>query len=132
MDRDKEVMRAEQVNAVNWDEALEKESWVAPLTDIFETDNEFFLTANLPGVSRENMRIKLEDNNLVIMGKIDYDGAVKRNYILNETPIGNYYRKFKISDSIDYTKIEARLENGQLFLKLPKHERIKPKTIEIR
>jgi HSP20 family molecular chaperone IbpA len=131
MDKDKELVRSENIENVNWEEALEKESWVAPLTDIYETDNEFYLTVNLPGVSRENMRIKLEDGNLIIMGRINYGEAVNRNYILNETPIGHYYRKFKISDNVDHTKIEARLENGQLFLKLPKHERVRPKTIEI-
>ena len=55
-----------------------------------------------------------------------------RKYILNENEIGNYYRKFRISNSVDETKIEARFENGQLIVKLPKHDRIKPRTIDIK
>ncbi|MEJ5350907.1 MAG: Hsp20/alpha crystallin family protein [Melioribacteraceae bacterium] len=117
----------------SWEEALENESWVAPLVDIYETDDEFFLNAYIPGVKKENLKIKLEDNHLVIMGRIDnYDEAVNRKYVLKETEIGNFYRRFKISDSIDESKIDAKLENGVLEIRLPKHERVKPKTIEIK
>ncbi|MBI5807789.1 MAG: Hsp20/alpha crystallin family protein [Ignavibacteriales bacterium] len=115
-----------------WDEALEKESWVAPLIDIYETEDDFFLNAYMPGVKKEDVKIKLEDGNLVIMGRIDYDETVNKKYVLQETVLGNYYRRFKISDSIDETKIDAKLENGILNIKLPKHERVKPKTIEIK
>jgi len=116
----------------SWEEALENESWVAPLVDIYETDDEFFLNAYIPGVKKENLKIKLEDGHLVIMGRIDYDEAVNRKYVLKETEIGNFYRRFKISDSIDESKIDAKLENGVLEVRLPKHERVKPKTIEIK
>lgn len=116
----------------SWEEALENESWVAPLVDIYETDDEFFLNAYIPGVKKENLKIKLEDGHLVIMGRIDYDEAVNRKYVLKETEIGNFYRRFKISDSIDESKIDAKLENGVLEVRLPKHERVKPRTIEIK
>lgn len=116
----------------SWDEALEKESWIAPLIDIYETADDYFLTAFMPGVAKENVKIKLEDGNLVIMGRIDYDSTLDKKYVLKETESGNYYRRFKIADSIDESKIDARLENGIMNVKLPKHERVKPKTIEIK
>ncbi len=116
----------------SWDEALEKEPWIAPLIDIYETENEYYLTANMPGVSKENVKIKLEDGFLVIMGRINFEESVNRKYVLNEIEFGNYYRRFKITDSVDEQKIDAKLENGVLNVKLPKHERIKPKTIEIK
>ncbi len=116
----------------SWEKALENECWVAPLVDIYETNDDFILNAYIPGVKKENLKIKFEDNHLVIMGRIDYDEAVNRKYVLKETEIGNYYRSFKISDSIDESKIDARLENGVLEVKLPKHERVKPKMIEIK
>jgi len=115
-----------------WEEALEKESWIAPLIDIYETDDDYFLSAYLPGVTKENVKIKLEDNNLVIMGRVDYETLINRKYVLKEMEVGNFYRRFKISDSIDESKVDAKLENGILTVKLPKHERIKPKTIEIK
>jgi len=116
----------------SWDEALERESWIAPLVDIYETKDDYFLSAQMPGVKKEDVKIKLEDGNLVIMGRIDYETNLSHKYALKETEIGNYYRRFKISDSVDESKVDAKLENGILNVKLPKHERVKPKTIEIK
>ncbi|MCK5085905.1 MAG: Hsp20/alpha crystallin family protein [Melioribacteraceae bacterium] len=129
MTENKSVVKVKDENG--WDEALEKESWVAPLVDIYETNDNFYLNANMPGVTRENIKIKMEDGSLVLMGRIDYDEKLNRKYVLKETEMGNFYRKFNISDSIDESKIDAKFENGQLILTLPKQARIKPKTIEI-
>lgn len=128
----KEVVNTAEQKSDNWEELFEKESWVAPLVNIYETEEGYNLIANMPGVSRDNVKIKLEDGDLVIMGKIEYNNQMNKKYLLNETEIGNYYRKFKISETIDEGKIEAKLENGQLIIDLPKHERVKPKTIEIK
>jgi HSP20 family protein len=119
-------------NKVSWDEALEKEPWVAPLVDIYETTDNYFLTANMPGVSKEDIKIKLEDGHLVLMGRTNFEEITNRKYVLKELEAGNYYRRFKISDGIDESKIDAKLENGILNVILPKHERLKPKTIEIK
>lgn len=116
----------------SWDEALENEPWVAPLVDIYETADEYYLNANMPGVSKENVKIKLEEGFLVVMGRVNFNESKDRKYVLNEIEEGNYYRRFKISDSIDEQKIDAKLENGVLSVKLPKHERLKPKSIEIK
>ena len=116
----------------NWEEVLETESVVAPFVDVYETDDDFHLVANMPGVTRDDVKLKLEEESLSIFGKVNYKDLKNRKYILNENEIGNYYRKFRISNSVDETKIEARFENGQLTIKLPKHDRIKPRTIEIK
>ncbi|MDO8550276.1 MAG: Hsp20/alpha crystallin family protein [Ignavibacteria bacterium] len=116
----------------NWEEVLETEAVVAPFIDIYETEDDFVLTANMSGVTRDNVKLKLEEGSLSIFGKVNYDDLKKRKYILNENEIGNYYRKFRISKSIDESKIEAHFENGQLTVKLPKHDRIKPRTITIK
>lgn len=116
----------------DWERVLEAEAVVAPFVDIYETEDDFILSANMPGVTRENVQLKLEEGSLSIFGKVNYEELSGRKYILNENEIGNYYRKFRISSSVDESKIEARFENGQLNVRLPKHERIKPKNIEIR
>lgn len=128
----KDIISIKESDHTSIEELLDKENVIAPLTDIYETEDEFVLTANMPGVSRENIQIKLEDTSLAIFGRIKFSEAIKRNYILNENEIGNYYRKFNISNSIDETRIEAKYENGQLILNLPKHDRVKPRTINIR
>ena len=117
--------------SLSWDEALEREKWVTPAVDIFETDDVYFLNVNMPGVSKENIKIKLEDDSLVVMGRINYDEVKNRKYVLKETRFGNFYRKFNISNSVDVEKIDAKMENGTMVLTLPKHERVKPRSIEI-
>lgn len=114
------------------DQILDRESSFAPMVDIFETNDEFVLIANMPGVKKENVMLNYEEGSLAILGRVDYDDTMERKYILNENEIGNYYRKFKISNSIDESKIQAKYENGQLIINLPKHDRAKPKTIQIK
>ena len=129
MTDNKELVRIKE--SIDWDEALENESWVAPLVDIYETEDNFFLIASMPGVTKDAAHVKLENGSLVMMGRIEYEEVAQRKYVLQENELGNYYRKFNVSDSIDSNRIDARFENGQLTVTLPKHERIKPKTIDI-
>lgn len=132
MELNNQAVQLHETKPVNWEEALQNEYWITPQADIYETRDEYVLTINMPGVTKENVRIKLEDGNMVIMGKIDYYSTMNKKYILNESQLGNFYRKFRISDNIDDSKIEASLENGQLTVNMPKHERLKPKDIQIK
>ena len=129
---DNKDLMAVKTNEQNWEEVLETEAVVAPFVNIYETDNDFILVANMPGVTRDGVKLKLEEESLAIFGKVNYNELVNKKYILNEASAGNYFRKFRISNSIDESKIEAKYDNGQLTVRLPKHDRIKPKTIEIK
>jgi len=129
MTDEKNIVKVKENNI--WDEALENQTWVSPKTSIFETEDNYFLTADMPGVSREKIKVELVKGSLIIMGRIDYQDISTRKYILQENEFGNFYRKFNLSDSIDSNKIDAKFENGQLVVNLPKHERIKPKNIVI-
>ena len=116
----------------SWEEALEKESWVAPLVDIYETNDDYFLVANMPGVQKEDVKVKIDDGNLLLMGRVNFINEMQKKYLMKEIDSSNFYRKFKLSESIDEGKIDAKLENGRLFVHLPKVERVKPKNIEIK
>jgi HSP20 family protein len=83
----------------SWDEALEKESWVAPLIDIYETTDDYFLTAQMPGVSKEDMKIKLEEGHLVIMGRVNYSETDDRKYVMKETETGKWFIACKIAET---------------------------------
>jgi len=131
MNENKEIISVEETSKQSIDELLKTENYVTPSVDIFEMPDEFVLTANLPGISRKNIQVKVDDKSLVLFGKIDYSEAVRKKYILNENEIGNYYRQFNISDTIDETKIEAKYDNGQLVVKLPKHDKAKLRMINI-
>ena len=131
MSQNKEIIAIRNLNNHSIEEILSTQNSVSPSTDIYENPDEFMLIANMAGVPRSKVQVKVINDSLIVFGKINYDEAVNRNYILNENEVGNYFRKFKISDSIDETKISAKYDNGQLIVTLPKHEKVKPKKIDI-
>ncbi len=132
MTDNKETVDVKEQENISLEDIFEKEAVFAPFVNIYETNDDFVLVANMPGVSKNDVKLKLEEGALSIFGKINYDETVNRKYILNEAGVGNYFRKFKISNSIDESKIDAKYENGQLVVTLPKHDRIKPRSINIK
>jgi len=131
MPDNKEIIAVKAFNNNSIEEILRRDNNILPATDIFENADEFVMIMNLPGVSRSEIQVKVIDDSLIVFGKINYEEALNRDYILNETELGHYFRKFKISDTIDKSKISAKYDNGQLNVFLPKNERIKPRTIDI-
>jgi HSP20 family protein len=131
MSYSKEIIPVKSINNHSIEEILRTQNSVSPSSDIYENNDEFILAANMPGVPRSEIQVKVIEDSLVVFGRINYDEAIRRDYILNENEIGNYFRKFKISDSIDKTKISAKYDNGQLIVHLPKSEKIKPRIIDI-
>ena len=113
------------------EELLETQNYISPLVNIYETDDEFVLSADMPGVVRKDVKVKVENDLLIMFGQIDYVNEINRNYILNEQELGNYYRTFRISDSVDQNNINAKYDNGKLVVNLPKNEKVKPRTINI-
>jgi len=131
MSENKEIIAVRNLNNHSIEEILSKQNSVLPSSDIYENPDEYILIANMPGVSRNDIQVKIVDESLIIFGKINYDKVISREYILNENELGNYFRKFRISDTIDKTKISAKYDNGQLVVTLPKHEKVKPRKIDI-
>lgn len=110
-----------------------EEYYIYPLVNIHESNDEFVLVADMPGVPKENVTINFADDFLTIKGKMNPVNSEVKKYILKETGYGNtYLRKFRINDTIDTNKIDAVYENGQLTVKMPKHDRVKPRTISIK
>jgi HSP20 family molecular chaperone IbpA len=103
-----------------------------PSVDIFETDNEITLLADLPGVTTDSLTIDLRDNTLTLTGEIEpYEEAGEED-IMIEYEIGKYYRKFTLSSVIDQSKIDAKLADGVLRLSLPKIEAATPRKIDVK
>ncbi len=126
-----EIKSKETVEKKSLIDEIQNQPYKAPLVNITEDENSFFIIADLPGVRKDNVELKIEENSLSIIGKVDFDKNAKSKFILREKRTGNYLRSFKLGDSIDQEKIEATLENGQLLLMLPKKESVKPRSIEI-
>jgi HSP20 family protein len=103
-----------------------------PSVDIFETDRELTLLADLPGVKAENLTIDLRENTLTLTGEVEPFESANEKDILIEYETGKYYRQFSLSNVIDQSKINANLTDGVLRLTLPKIEEAKPRKIEVR
>jgi len=103
-----------------------------PSVDIFETERELTVLADLPGVTTENLTIDLRENTLTLAGEVEPFEKVHEQDILVEYEVGKYYRQFSLSNVIDQSKIDAKLTDGVLRLTLPKIEEAKPRKIEVK
>jgi HSP20 family protein len=102
-----------------------------PEVDIFETDQAITLLADIPGVKPEKLNIDLRDNILTITGDVDRLQAADEELLVMEYETGRYYRQFTLSEVIDQTKIDAKLNLGVLRLSLPKVAKAAPRKIAI-
>jgi HSP20 family protein len=102
-----------------------------PEVDIFETDKAITLLADIPGVKPEKLNIDLRDNVLTITGDVDRLEAADEELLVMEYETGRYYRQFTLSEVIDQTKIDAKLNLGVLRLRLPKVAKAAPRKIAI-
>ena len=103
-----------------------------PSVDIFETDNEITLLADMPGVLPDNLSIDLRDNTLTLEGDISPADAQKEEMVYSEYSTGRYYRQFSLSEVVDQAKIDAQLEDGVLRLSLPKVAKATPRKITVK
>ena len=104
----------------------------APPVDIFETENDIVLKAELPGVDPKDVEVKVEDNTLYLKGERKFEKEVKdESYHRIERSYGSFARSFSLPNSINAEKVKAEYEDGLLTLTLPKREEAKPKTIKI-
>ena len=103
-----------------------------PAVDIFETEQELTLLADMPGVNSENLDIDLRDNTLTLTGDVAPFEGSQEEAILIEYEVGTYSRQFSLSEVIDQGKIDAQLTDGVLRLSLPKVEKATPRKITVK
>jgi len=104
----------------------------APAVDIYETDHNLVLNAELPGVDPKDVEVRVENNTLYLKGQRKFENEVKEeNYHRIERSYGSFTRTFALPGSIDADKVAAEFKGGVLTLTMPKREEAKPKTIKI-
>ncbi|MBU2511273.1 Hsp20/alpha crystallin family protein [bacterium] len=102
-----------------------------PNTDIVETDKELLVYMDMPGVSKEKIRVKIEKNVLAIDGEIDSSPYSNLKPLYTEYNIGHFSRSFELSNEIDQNGINATMTDGVLLLTLPKAPDKQPKMISV-
>lgn len=105
---------------------------IVPPVDIVEDADGITLKADLPGVARENLAIDVEGDTLTIEGGMTLGEPASMRDIHAEIGVAQYRRSFVLSRDLDAEKIDAQLRNGVLALRIPKHERAKPRRIAVK
>lgn len=108
----------------------EETRYIIPPVDIYETNEALVVMADLPGVEKDQVDIKVENGLLTIQGRpnVSSEGTA----IYSEFALYNHFRQFQLSEAVDQENISATLRNGVLMVKLPKAERVKPRQIEVK
>jgi HSP20 family protein len=104
--------------------------YFSPAVDIYSTETELVLMADMPGVHGGQVEIDLKDDVLSILGKVPTESGSGES-LLTEYRTGNYFRTFRLTDDIDRNKITAALSDGVLKLTLPKAAKAVPRKIPI-
>jgi HSP20 family protein len=102
-----------------------------PRVDILETEKELTLFAEMPGVRSEDVTLRYENGELVLHGKVA-PNANGKPMLLHEYDDGDFYRVFRIDETIDAGKIEAECKNGVVTVHLPKTEAVRPRQIAVK
>jgi len=107
-----------------------QERYVAPPVDIYETRDGLVVLADLPGVAKEALEIRVDNNVLTIRGHARH--AVPADVTYREYELINFFRQFELHEKVDQQRITADLKCGVLTLNLSKAEETKPRQIEVR
>jgi HSP20 family protein len=102
-----------------------------PAADIFETDDALTIMLEMPGVTKNNVDIQIENDVLRVEGKIDFSAYKDIEPVYTEYNVGHYARAFTLSNKIDRDAITARVEDGVLTLTLPKAKEALSRRIAI-
>ena len=103
-----------------------------PAMDLVESEGEFVLRADLPGLSEDDVKIELEDSTLTISGERKSESQTERDgYLRVERATGSFQRSLTLPKGVDPEAVSARFDRGVLEVRIPKPEQRKPRRIEI-
>ena len=110
----------------------ESDSVWSPTVDISETENQYEVNAEIPGLKKEDIKLSVEDNVLTLSGERKVEKETdKKNYHRIERAYGKFERSFRLPKEVDAENIKANYKNGVLTVQLPKTEAVKPKEIAV-
>jgi HSP20 family protein len=128
-----EIQKTDALNTPASPERTHSGPVFSPAVDIFETENAITVLADMPGVRPENLSIDLRESVLTLTGRLAAAQSQAHEVdVLREYQPGTFYRRFTLAETIDQSKIDAKLADGVLRLELPKVERAKPRQITVR
>ncbi len=104
----------------------------APAVDIYETENELVVKADLPDINEKDLDVRIENNTLTVRGERKFEKKVEEeNYLRVERTYGSFSRSFSLPNTVNSEAIKAVYKNGVLTVELPKRAESKPKQIKV-
>ena len=108
-----------------------RERYLRPRGSVNESrDGKLAVLLEMPGVRKEDLDVRIENNELRVVGRREASGQKK--YVLRERPEGSFVKTYTLDETVDQSKIDARLEKGILTITLDMKEHVKPRTIQVR
>lgn len=109
----------------------ERERAMVPRVDVIEDSSGITLWADLPGVPKEQLELKVEGDTLQIEGTVVPQAPERLQPVYAEVRVPRYRRAFTLSRELDTSRIEATLKDGVLSLRIPKHEHAQPRRVQV-
>lgn len=109
---------------------IDKNNTTAPHVDIYVSDHDAIIYADLPGARKEDVKVEVNDENDLVIEAIN-SFAKGDNIRYSEFPVSDYYRSFHIDEDYDKENINGEFDNGRLKVTIKKKEEVQPKTITI-
>lgn len=122
--------RNEEMNPKTREESRSHERYIKPAVNIIETEEGLTLTADVPGATKENLEVHVEEGILTLSATVSRSMPGTPSY--KEFELATYYRQFSVPEVLDHEKARADLSNGILTLQVPKREVAKPRKIEVK
>jgi HSP20 family protein len=104
---------------------------MVPPVDVYEDEAGITVLADLPGVSRERLAVRIDGDTLLIEGTAQVNGPANLELLYGEAQPATYRREFTLSRELDPSRVDAQLKDGVLRLSIPKAEDAKPRRIEV-
>ncbi|MDB5899908.1 MAG: heat-shock protein [Ramlibacter sp.] len=105
---------------------------VVPPVDVFENETSITLLADLPGVTREQLQVRVDGETLLLEATASNTGPEQLELVYGEAQQAAYRRQFTLSRELDAARIEAQLKDGVLRLTIPKAEEARPRRIQVK
>ena len=122
---------AQQESAPGAQRAQSAEAPIRPPVDIWEDKDGITLCADMPGVSRDRLSVRIDGNNLIVEGQLQLELAQNAEALYADLRSSLYRRSFSLSGELETGKIEASLKDGVLTVRIPKRAELRPRRIEV-
>lgn len=130
--------RGRLVRSRNWAQAYREDNPTEVECDVYVPvnvkveDDDFIISALMPGVKADDLSIQILNETVTIQGELKDQAKEGETYLVRECPAGRFYRVIRLPEQLDSNKASADLSDGMLTLRVPKVEEARPKTIQVK